>query len=196
MAVELDGSSLSLCEILKREGLADDSVLRRSLLLAMSSRRLHGEVLVRDFHVSAAVVNLALRRQALARLATLERVADARVAFRVATRLPAFALCDTPLGPQEFLLGRRRARERAREPFDAGDRGSEARRPGGFTPDPRAWQVLGVPPGTNRLELKRAYRRLARLVHPDLHPGATEAERRALETRFIELTDAYRKLGA
>lgn len=47
-----------------------------------------------------------------------------------------------------------------------------------------------------RSRLKRAYRRLARMVHPDLHPGATAEERRALEVRFAEITEAYRALVA
>ena len=35
-----------------------------------------------------------------------------------------------------------------------------------------------------------------RTVHPDLHPGATDEERRALEARFVELTAAYQSLVA
>ena len=45
-SVELDGSAPSLAEILRLERAADDEVLRRSLLRAMASQRLHGEVLV------------------------------------------------------------------------------------------------------------------------------------------------------
>jgi curved DNA-binding protein CbpA len=64
------------------------------------------------------------------------------------------------------------------------------------TRDVTAWRVLGLPPGSDSAEIKRAYRRLARTVHPDLHPGATDAERRALEARFHEITEAYRALVA
>jgi curved DNA-binding protein CbpA len=46
------------------------------------------------------------------------------------------------------------------------------------------------------LAIKRAYRRLARAVHPDLHPEATLEERRALAARFSEITEAYRTLVA
>ena len=53
-----------------------------------------------------------------------------------------------------------------------------------------------MPPGARVEEIKRAYRRLARSVHPDLHPGASDEERRALQARFVELTDAYRALVA
>jgi hypothetical protein len=189
VAVELDGAAPSLAEILRRDRAADDDVLRRSLLRAMSSRRLHGEVLVDEFRLAPSVVGDALRRQILARLASLEQVADARVSFRVAVRPPRGALHAAPLEPREFLHGRRRARGRA-----------------AATPDPRGdvrahrdlgpWRLLGLAPGADTTAIKRAYRRLARDVHPDLHPGATPDERRALELRFAELTEAYRALVA
>jgi hypothetical protein len=188
-AVELDGAGLSLAEILRRERVADDDVLRRSLLRAIASRRLHGEVLVNEFHVSPTVVGSALRRQIVARLSTIEELADARVAFRVAVRQPRWALQGAPLDPREFLHGRRRARERTARsqvndvPTPAGD-------------EPSAWRVLGVPRGTEVAEIKRAYRRLARTVHPDLHPDATDDQRRALEARFVVITEAYRALVA
>ena len=56
--------------------------------------------------------------------------------------------------------------------------------------------MLGVAPGTPEVEIKRAYRRLARELHPDLHPHATDDERRSLEARFAEVTAAYRTLVA
>ena len=112
VAVELDGAAASLAEILRRDRAVDDDVLRRSLLRAMSSRRLHGEVLVDEFHLAPSVVGAALRRQILARLAALEQLADARVSFRVAVRAPIGALHLSPLEPREFLHGRRRARVR------------------------------------------------------------------------------------
>jgi molecular chaperone DnaJ len=59
-----------------------------------------------------------------------------------------------------------------------------------------AFRVLGIAPGADATEIKRAYRRLARTYHPDLHPEASESERRALAERFSALTDAYRSLVA
>jgi hypothetical protein len=191
IAVELDGASPSLAEILRGDGGADGDVLRRSLLRAIASQRLHGEVLIDDFFISPEVVGHALRRQVVLRLSILERLADARVAFRVAVRPPRGALTgrhaapgrpswDAPLGPHEFLRGRRRARERT-----PGPRTSVSSSP---------WDVLGLPPDAAIDEVKRAYRRLARTVHPDLHPHVGDAERRALQARFVALTDAYRAL--
>jgi hypothetical protein len=195
-AVELDGASPSLGEILRSDGRADTDILRRSLLRAIASQRLHGEVLIDDFSVSAEVVGRALRRQAVLRLAVLERLPDARVAFRVALRPPRGALTgrhtpapgpqgwDAPLGPQEFLRGRRRARERS------------AALPAPSARVATAWDVLGLPSDAPIDHIKRAYRRLARAVHPDLHPHAGDNERRLLQARFVVLTDAYRTLIA
>jgi hypothetical protein len=180
VAADLDGASPSLAEILRGEQAADDDVLRRSLLRAMASRRLHGEVLVHEFRLSPAVVGNALRRQVMGRLAAIDRLADARVSFRVAVRPPRGSLQDA-LEPREFLHGRRRARAQRASPPPSHD---------------CAWQILGLSPGSDATAIKRAYRRLARAVHPDLHPEATAEERRALAVRFSEITEAYRTLVA
>jgi DnaJ-domain-containing protein 1 len=185
VAVELDGAAPSLSEILRREGAADDDVLRRSLLRAMASRRLHGEVLVTEFHLAPSIVGAALRRQVLARLTALDQMVDARLSFRVTVRAPRGALHESPLEPREFLHGRRRARARTPAPPVAH-----------VSHDAAPWRLLGLPPGSDAAAVKRAYRRLARTVHPDLHPGASDEERRALEARFVELTAAYRSIVA
>jgi hypothetical protein len=188
VAVELDGVAPSLAEILRRDRAADDDVLRRSLLRAMTSRRLHGQVLVDEFRIAPSIVGAALRRQILARLGVIEQLADARVSFRVAVRPPRGALHEAPLGAGEFLHGRRRARARSEGTMPAEDSSRH--------PAEESWRTLGLPPGADAAEIKRAYRRLARAVHPDLHPGATADERRALELRFSAITDAYRALVA
>ncbi|GAA2040221.1 hypothetical protein GCM10009819_27080 [Agromyces tropicus] len=58
-----------------------------------------------------------------------------------------------------------------------------------------AARVLGVPPDAPPAEVDRAYRRLARELHPDRVTGATEDELRAASARFIEVTRAYRRLA-
>jgi len=63
--------------------------------------------------------------------------------------------------------------------------------------DPRrdaARRVLGVDAAADVETVKRAYRRLARALHPDLQPGADDERRRALERRFAEVTAAYESL--
>jgi len=196
VAVELDGASPSLAEILRGDHAANEDVLRRSLLRAMASRRLHGEVLIDEFCISPVVVGKALRRQLLLRLVAIERVLDARVCFRVAVRPPRGALHQVPLQPAEFLHGRRRSRKRSSgstggQEQRTGSASSRAETPTGSS----AWSVLGLSPGAQAIEIKRAYRRLARSVHPDLHPGATREEHRDLQARFVAITEAYRALA-
>ena len=62
--------------------------------------------------------------------------------------------------------------------------------------DPRraAMRLLGLDDASDPGEVKRAYRRLARALHPDLQPGADAERRRLLERRFAELTAAYETL--
>lgn len=192
LAVELDRASASLAEVLRRNEEVDEDTLRRSLLRAMASRRLHGEVLVRDFQLSPDLVGRALRSQVRLRLAALEDVADAQVCFRVTLKPPRGALTDQPLSPLEFLAGRRRARDRNAVP-----RAHVQAMAGGWDPArSRACRALGVPLGADDLVIKQAYRRLVRAYHPDLHPAATHDERKTLAVRFSEVTTAYKALVA
>ena len=57
-----------------------------------------------------------------------------------------------------------------------------------------AMRVLGLDGTADVVDVKRAYRRLARTLHPDLQPGADDEHRRLLERRFAELTAAYEAL--
>ena len=50
--------------------------------------------------------------------------------------------------------------------------------------DPYA--VLGVARGATEDEIKKAYRKVAKMYHPDLHPGDAEAEE-----KFKEANEAY-----
>jgi DnaJ-domain-containing protein 1 len=199
VAVEIDGATSTLADILKRGQGVDNEVLRRSLLRAISSRRLHGDVLVEDFRVGDVVVDAALRHQIRSRLERLEQLVDARVLFRVTVRPPRGALTDAPLAASAFLAGRRRARDRAGatpRPRPCSRSDSPPLPDPSESPHASAWSVLGVSAGADPSEIKRAYRRLARSFHPDSHPSASEDERRALTRRFRAVTEAYRALVA
>ncbi|MBL9018337.1 MAG: J domain-containing protein [Myxococcales bacterium] len=58
----------------------------------------------------------------------------------------------------------------------------------------RAFELLGIEEGADLETVKRAYRRLARSLHPDLQPEASGSERKTLERRFAEVTAAYEVL--
>ncbi len=54
------------------------------------------------------------------------------------------------------------------------------------------YEVLGVPRTATQEDIKKAYRRLARLYHPDLHSGSRKAE---MERKFKELNEAHEVLS-
>lgn len=54
------------------------------------------------------------------------------------------------------------------------------------------YQILGVPRNASADDIKKAFRRLARQYHPDLHVGAKKAE---MEKKFKELNEAQEVLS-
>src|ERR671919_2369867 len=52
------------------------------------------------------------------------------------------------------------------------------------------YQVLGVPRTATQADIKKAYRRLARELHPDRNPGDNDAER-----RFKDANEAHAVLS-
>ncbi len=52
------------------------------------------------------------------------------------------------------------------------------------------YKVLGVSKSASAEEIKAAYRKLAKKLHPDLNPGEADVER-----RFKEVSQAYCIVG-
>ena len=52
------------------------------------------------------------------------------------------------------------------------------------------YEVMGIPRNASEDEIKKAYRKLAKQYHPDLHPGDKDAE-----AKFKELNEAYEVLS-
>lgn len=71
-----------------------------------------------------------------------------------------------------------------------GGEAQAAARARSFPDSPDPWTALGLSPGASAAEVKRAYRRLSRLFHPDLAPGAEGGSE-----RFNELREAYAELS-
>lgn len=57
-----------------------------------------------------------------------------------------------------------------------------------------ALRTLGIDDAADLDTVKRAYRKLARALHPDLQPELDAVRRRLLERRFAEITAAYETL--
>ncbi len=197
--VDLDGAAPTLLEVLRKEQTVDDGVLKRSLLRAMAGRRLHGDVLVKDFGVERTVVERALRRQMAGRIGILARLEDANVRFRVALRSDPKAGLHAPLPAQEFLPGMARARDGVgRDPSKRAPTARPGASPGSrsFTQGvrTRALAMLGLGPEATVEDVRRAYRELVRRYHPDHHPGAQGATLAELARTLDEVTKAYRSI--
>ena len=51
------------------------------------------------------------------------------------------------------------------------------------------YKILGVPKNASQEEIKKAYRKLARKMHPDLNPNDKDAHR-----KFQEINEAKEKI--
>jgi len=56
------------------------------------------------------------------------------------------------------------------------------------------YEALGVPVGSSKADVKKAYRKLAVLWHPDKHASKSEEEREKAGKKFQEIQNAYDRL--
>jgi hypothetical protein len=86
---------------------------------------------------------------------------------------------------------RKTRQRRAQEEAKRAEREAVRTRARGTDP----YAILGVTPNTTAEEVDRAYRRLARAHHPDLHRDGTPQERAAREAQMKRVNAAYSILG-
>ena len=53
------------------------------------------------------------------------------------------------------------------------------------------YRVLGVAPTASEDEIKKAYRKLSRMYHPDSNMNKSESEKKMAEEKFKEVQQAY-----
>ena len=58
------------------------------------------------------------------------------------------------------------------------------------------YKILGVARDASNGEIKKAYRKKAKELHPDMHADKSEDEQRAMEVQFQEVAEAYEVLSS
>ncbi len=56
-------------------------------------------------------------------------------------------------------------------------------------------EILGVTPNADAAAIKKAYRKLVKLHHPDVFANASDAQKRMAEEKFIRIQEAYEALS-
>jgi len=140
-----------------------------------------GEYLLRQGKVSGDELREALGKLNLLKLDRLFQLSDAMVRFHVVRPPRADEAGPRILDTTEFLGGR--PRKHAREAV-------QRRHPSRG----EALEVLGLPAGASRDDIRQAFRALAQRCHPDRHPDASAVEKTRLIVQFSRLTHAYHAL--
>jgi hypothetical protein len=195
-----------LGEILRRKGTLDSAVLVTLLRrIDAGDPRSTGEILVAERMARADAVRAGLEQQRGQRLDALFGLEDAQIAFRVARPASRESWSARPLSPDDFLHGRPRRRDGAKAPprpaSGAANDDREPPRSGprvALVPSPRdhALALLGLGERAEPAEVRKAFRRIAGLLHPDRFESAPVEERRKQAAQFARISAAYHVLVA
>lgn len=189
--VDTSASVVHVGEILVDEGWINRDQLDQLIAEARDSTLPIGRHLVATGLLPSDAVVTALRAQLQKRLDVVFQLEDARVAFRLTRSRRRELDVEKPLLPEDYLVGKPRARDRKRT--QARPTCQEAIRC-----DSNRHQdlrLLGLGPLADERTIRVAFRRLARAVHPDLHPTAAPGELEELRRRFADLSAAYHRLA-
>lgn len=190
--VQIDSAATRarLGELLAEQGWLEPRVVQAILEQTEPNNIPLGQRLVQAGLLTGDAVLAALRTQIQQRLDAVFQLEDARVAFRLVRPRRRELDVSRPLGPEEYLVGRPRARDRihsttATKPAGSGD---VHRR--------RDLLMLGLGPAADERAIRSAFRRLARALHPDLHAFAPPERLEALRRRFVDVSAAYHRLAS
>ncbi len=126
------------------------------------------------------------------RLAQLEAMFGLRHARLSFSAMERSRRACSPLAPRDFLHGRPRARDRQSPPQR--DRQSAPPRTPLSSARLEALLTLGLTEGSSFVDVRAAFKRLARRFHPDLHPTADAATKASLGQQFTRIALAYQTL--
>lgn len=179
-----------LGELLAEQGWLDAAAVPALVEQARRSNVPLGQRLVQAGLIPSDAVLSALRAQIQRRLDAVFHLEDARVAFRLVRSRRRELDVAKPLGPDEYLVGRPRARDRLQSTRAVSNEGPvDARRR-------RDLLMLGLGPSADERSIRGAFRRLARSLHPDLHAAARPEEMETLRRKFAEVSAAYHRLAS
>jgi len=175
-----------LGELLAEQGWLDPHAVPALVEQSKHSNVPLGQRLVQAGLIPSEAVVTALRSQIRHRLDAVFHLEDARVAFRLVNKRRRELDVSKPLGPEEYLVGRPRARDRERRgiPTEAVD---SRRR--------LDLKLLGLQAEADPSSVRGAFRRLARSLHPDMYPTAPPEQLESLRRRFAEVSAAYHRLA-
>ena len=150
-----------------------------------------GDLLMDKAQVRPELLMDGLTLQTQQRMRTLLRLRHATIRFHPGRARSDVRVESRVLTPEQFLQGAPRARDhrKASKPPHSSTKQNlrEAQDP---------WAILGLRPGASIQQIRKAFRRLALSMHPDLHVAQQQDTRDSLSKRFSKVIMAYQTLVA